>query len=124
MKKITNKVLPFMIGIITVVSAMVSCKSGTNTNEQAVDSIQAKITADSITLVHEDSVKKALVAQGTAKPNPAKIHGKGMVVFQTDLEKEYEQQYAKAAIEMKYGQNIAAHVMVKPAWVMDLKRPN
>jgi len=115
MKKITNKVLPFIIGAITVVLAVVSCKPGTNSDEKAVDSIQAKITADSITLVHEDSAKQAMVAKGTAKPNPAKIHGKGMVVFQTDLDKAYEQKYANMKIEMDK-EGIYSRTEVRPSY--------
>ena len=99
MKK-NNTLLPLIIGMFTFVFAMVSCKSGADSNATSVDSMQAKITADSIILVHKDSVKKEMVMQGTAKPNAAKVRGKGIVIFQTDMDKEYEQQYSKMVIEM------------------------
>lgn len=100
MKKFNNKVLSIMIGLVMIVFVMISCKSGMDSKEATADSIQAKITADSIMLVQEEAAKKTMVTEGTAKPNPAKKRGKGMIVFQTDLEKEYEQQYANMTIEM------------------------
>jgi periplasmic protein TonB len=100
MKKINNKMLPFMVGVFTIVFSLVSCTSGGDATEASVDSIQAKITADSLLLVQEVSAKKDMVAEGTAKPNPAKKKGKGSVIFQTTLDKEYEKQYMNMIIEM------------------------
>ena len=100
MKKINNKVVPVMAGLVTMVFVIISCKSGTGSKEAMADSIQTKKTADSAVLVKEEAAKNKLVSEETAKPNPSKMRGKGMVVFQTGLEKDYEQQYYKMTIEM------------------------
>ena len=52
---------------------------------------------------------------GIAKPNPAKAHGKGQIVFMTDWEKNYDQQYANMAIEMDK-EGIYSRAEIKPSY--------
>ncbi len=99
------------MGAVTSVLLMVSCKSKDYKDTDATtDSMQAKMMADSaakanavITPTPMDTVtatpppvSKSLA--GALKPNPAKKHGKGRVVFQTD--KDYETRYSSMPIEM------------------------
>ena len=103
MKNVINKVLPFLIGAFTMVFVTVSCKSGKDSNEAMADSIQAQRSADSALQnqgMREDSVKGTLITEGSARPNPAKKRGKGLVVFQVDRNMDYELQYSKMTIEM------------------------
>ncbi len=115
MKQFAKKVLPFLIGAVTITMVMVSCKSGSDTNKEKVDSIQAKITEDSLKLIKEGNVKKDMVAEGVAKPNPAKKNGKGMIVFQSDFDKYYDTHYGPLAIEMDK-EGIYTHTEIRPSF--------
>jgi len=103
MKNINNKVLPFLMGAVIMVFVTVACKSGKDSNEAMADSIQAQRAADSISQIQsmrDDSVEAVLISEGTAKPNPVKKGGKGMVVFQVDRSMDYDKNYATMTIEM------------------------
>ena len=100
MKTSNGKILSLFIGFFAVVFTMVACTSAKD-KEAAADSVKARITVDSIQKIAvADSVKKAMMVSGIGKPNPNKKNGKGLVIFQTDWEKNYEKQYAGLTIEM------------------------
>ncbi len=103
------------MGLFTVVFAMFACQSAKD-KQMMADSVQAKITADSMQIIATtDSAKKAMALTGTAKPNPNKKNGKGLVIFQTDWEKNYEKQYAGMAIEMDK-QGIYSRAEIRPSY--------
>lgn len=114
--KTTNKlVLPLLVGMMTI--GMIACKSGTETSQATADSLQAVITADSLAKVANDlsNDKKVAEAVGRAQPNPAKKNGKGVIVFQPDWQKTYEQQNAGVAIEMDK-EGIYTRTEVRPSY--------
>lgn len=117
MKKI-NKILPVMIGIMTIGFALISCKSGSDSKKGNEDSLKAAMGMDSAITVHEmqmDSTKKGMVMIGRAKPNPDKKRGKGTIVLQSDWEKEYEKRNTNAAIEMDK-EGIYNRAEIKPSF--------
>ncbi|MDE3253121.1 MAG: energy transducer TonB [Bacteroidota bacterium] len=103
MKKIKTGTLSFLVGVFTLSTFLVACNTGSDAEAQA-DSIQQKKSEDSAVSVHEMQMKAnnggTESTVGVAKPNAAKAHGKGQIVFQPDWEKNYDQQYATMAIEM------------------------
>ena len=118
MKIINNKVLPFLTGAVIMVFATVSCKSGKDSNEAMADSIQAQRAADSILQIESmkaGSGNAVLVSEGTAKPNPVKKGGKGMVVFQVDRSLDYDKNYATMTIEMDK-EGIYNRTEIKPSY--------
>ncbi len=115
MKKINTKLLPLTLGLLTMALGVASCKSGSDAKQAMADSIQAKLTADSVIKVYkEDSTQKAISA-GMAKPNADKKHGKGKVVFQSDWEASYEKEYSTMVIEMDK-EGIYNRAEIKPSF--------
>lgn len=100
MKNINTKLLPLIMGLMAITFGMVSCKSGGDSKEAVADSLQAKITADSIAKVNQEEAMQKSMTAGMAKPNPDKKHGKGKIVFQSNWEANYEKEYAALVIEM------------------------
>lgn len=118
MKKIKFTWLPVMTGMISIVFAMASCKSGTGSTETVADSIQAKTSLDSAVTMRdmkEDSSKSAMMMEGKAKANPAKKHGKGKVVFQSDREANYEKENETIVIAMDK-EGIYNRAEIKPSF--------
>lgn len=118
MKKIKFTWLPVMMGMISIVFAMVSCKSDTGSTETVADSIQAKMSLDSAVNkrdMKEDSSKLAMMMEGKAKANPAKKHGKGKVVFQSDREANYEKENETIVIAMDK-EGIYNRAEIKPSF--------
>ena len=116
MKKTNIKLLPLIMGLFSIVFIMASCKSTTDAEAQAkADSLQAKITADSIAMVQKDAIIKADITAGRAKPNPQKVNGKGVIVFQSDWEKNYDKEYANMVIEMDK-EGIYTRAEIKPSY--------
>ena len=118
MKKIKFTWLPVMMGMISIVFAMASCKSGTGSTETVADSIQAKTSLDSAVNMRdmkEDSSKSAMMMEGKAKANPAKKHGKGKVVFQSDREANYEKENETIVIAMDK-EGIYNRAEIKPSF--------
>lgn len=118
MKKIKFTWVPLMMGMITIVFAMASCKSGTGSTETVADSIQAKTSLDSAVTMRdmkEDSSRSAMPMDGKAKANPAKKHGKGKVVFQSDWEANYEKENATIVIGMDK-EGIYNRAEIKPSF--------
>ncbi len=118
MKKLNMNVLPFLIMAFTVTALLVSCKGGPNADTQK-DSLQQKKSTDSAISVHEMQMEaksnEMKMQAGIAKPNPAKAHGKGQIVFQTDWDKAYDQQYANMVIEMDK-EGIYSRSEIKPTF--------
>lgn len=118
MKKINNGTIVFLVGVFTLTTFLVSCKTGSDTEAKA-DSIQQKKSEDSAISVHEMQMKAnngAMEAKsGVAKPNTAKAHGKGQIIFQPNWEKTYDQQYANTVIEMDQ-EGIYSRAEIKPSF--------
>lgn len=100
MKKINTKTVTLFMGLMAITLGIVSCKSGADSNQAIADSLQAKITADSIAKVNQEQSMQQTAVAGVAQPNPEKKHGKGKVIFQTEQEARYEKEYAAMVIEM------------------------
>ena len=115
MKNINTKLLPIIMGLMAITFGMISCKSGGNSKEAITDSLQAKITADSIAKVNQEDAMKKSMATGMAKPNPDKKHGKGKVVFQSDWEANYDKEYSALVIEMDK-EGIYSRAEIKPSF--------
>jgi TonB family protein len=91
MKINTTKKCLLIVPALSVALIFSACTTG-KTDQQLIDSIQAKTTADSLAT--------AKIMKGHAQPNEVKKHGKGMIVFQTDKEIAYEKQETAMIIEM------------------------
>lgn len=118
MKKIISGTLSFLVGVFTLTALLVSCNTGSDAEAKA-DSIQQKKSEDSAISVHEMQMKAnnggMASASGMAKPNTAKAHGKGQIVFQPNWEKAYDQQYANMVIEMDK-EGIYSRAEIKPTF--------
>jgi protein TonB len=123
MKKTSMRVLSlFMMGAVTSVLLMVSCK-GKDYKEEAdatADSLRAVAMADSV--AKAEAIKaEALAANpsvsttvgGSFKPNPAKKRGKASVVYQ--LDKDYDIRYSTIPIEIN-SQGIYSRAEIKPTY--------
>lgn len=105
----------FLIGATAIALSFTACKNG-NDAEAEADSIRAARAADSALQAQQaaaaatdgstggnattDMSAEGAVTVGTAKPNPAKARGKGMIVFQADRNKALELEYNRMTIEM------------------------
>ncbi len=124
MKRITMSALSLcMMGAVTSMVLMVSCKGKDYKETDATtDSLQAKITADSIAAANAKKVDSMATATtppvsttlpGKAKPNPAKKRGKGSVIYTWD--KDYETRYNARPIEIN-SQGIYSRAEIKPSY--------
>jgi TonB family protein len=115
MKKINTKSVTLIMGVMAITLGIVSCKSGADSNQAIADSLQAKITADSIAKVNQEQSMQQTTVAGVAQPNPEKKHGKGKVVFQTEQEARYDKEYAAMVIEMDK-EGIYSRAEIKPTF--------
>ena len=124
MKKISMSALSLcMMGAVTSVLLVTSCKSKDYKETDATtDSLQAKITADSIAKAEAmkgDTVNVnakppvSTTLAGTAKPNPAKKRGKGSVVYTSN--NDYETRYNSIPIQVN-NQGIYSRAEIKPSY--------
>ncbi len=124
MKKISMSALSlFMMGAVTSMTLMVSCKGKDYKETDATtDSLQAKMTADSMARVEAMKADTATLSPtppvsttlaGTAKPNPAKKRGKGSVIFTWG--KDYETRYNSIPIEVN-NEGIYSRAEIKPSF--------
>jgi protein TonB len=122
MKKTSMRVLSlFMMGAVTSVLLMVSCKSKDDKDADATaDSLQAKRIADSTAqaeAITADSLagrpSLSTTVAGSFKPNPAKKRGKASVYYQFD--KDYDIRYSTIPIEMNT-EGIYSRAEIKPSY--------
>jgi protein TonB len=122
MKKISMSVLSLlMIGAVTSVLLVTSCKSKDYKDTEAVtDSVQAKLMADSIArqeAMTADSLSTrppvSTTLAGTAKPNPAKKRGKGSIVYTWD--NDFETRYNRRPIQINT-EGIYSRAEIKPSY--------
>ena len=94
---------------------ILSCSQGKKSDQASADSIQAKITADSVSLQQNmsDSLKKTSYIAGVGKSNPSKIHGKGLVILQPNT--SIDEQYNAMTIEMDK-QGIYNKTEIRPSY--------
>ncbi len=118
----TRTLSVWMIGALTGALLMTACKSKDykDTTEATTvatpDSVQAKMTADSIALQNKtlsDTSVQVRSKYWTAKPNPAKKHGKGSAGYMVN--KDYEQQYMSTPIEMDK-EGVYSRAEIKPSY--------
>lgn len=100
MKTNNTKSVILIMSLLAITFSITSCKSGADAKQAIADSLQAKITADSVAKVNQEQSMQQSMTTGMAKPNPDKKHGKGKVVFQSEQEAKYEKEYATMIIEM------------------------
>jgi protein TonB len=124
MKRINKSALSlFAMSAVTGMMLMASCKSKDyKDNDATTDSLQAKITADSMARVEamkadtmslSTTPPVSTTLAGTAKPNPAKKRGKGSVVYTWGP--DYETRYNSIPISVNT-EGIYSRAEIKPTF--------
>ena len=96
MKKIAYQLL----SVVAIAAAALSCNNATDAEKAYADSVQMANTRDSLALITEDSLKAVTASKGVAVPNPAKARGKGVIMYEIELEKKLLEDYEQRAMEL------------------------
>lgn len=117
MKKIITSLSLFVLVAIITTGTLVSCKSKTDAvaTEDSLKAVVAAEEADALQKKQMDSSMRAEQLPGKAIPNPAKKKGKGVIVLQSDWQKNYDQEYANLVIEMDK-EGIYNRAEIKPSY--------
>ena len=115
MKNVTKGILLFIVIAVPIAFSIQACKSGKDAKQATEDSIQAKMTADSMNASQNmnNSASQNTYTTGKGKVNPAKKNGKGMVVLQSD--KAADEAYTNMVIEQD-AQGIYNRAEIKPTY--------
>lgn len=89
-----------LLSVVTIVTTAFACNSASDKEKAYADSVQMVNTKDSLALITEDSIKAVKASKGVAVPNPEKARGKGVVMYEIELEKKLLEDYEQRAMEL------------------------